>query len=172
MTMNHLLDLVGDRVEHRIEPGAVCLGEGMQHIAVDQLLMAGMANADAHAPEIGTDGGVDGTDAVMTGSPATALGLNLAGGEVELVIEHDHPLRRQLIELHRFGHGVARPVHEGGRLQRQHLGQTDAAFRRHPLEPALGRAETVARRYALQCHEADIMPVQGKFGPGVTEPDQ
>src|SRR3546814_6220001 len=84
-------------------------------VAVHQLLVAGVADADAHAPEVGADMGVDVAQAVMAGMAAAPLDTDLAEGEIELVVDDGDGGGLQLEEAHRLADRAAGMVHEGDR---------------------------------------------------------
>ena len=76
------------RVHHRLEPVHVVLGEILQHMAGDQRLLAGMADADAHPAIIRAQRGGDGAQAILPGIAAAGLHLQLACRQVDLVMRH------------------------------------------------------------------------------------
>src|SRR3982750_1630749 len=82
---------VRDRVEERREPALLLgLGEVAQHVAEDALLVARVADAEADAAEVpGAEAGIDAAQAVVASRAAAELDADLAGGEVELVVEDD-----------------------------------------------------------------------------------
>src|SRR5262249_44741449 len=76
---------VGDGVEQRFEPGGVSPGEIVEHVAQYLILVAWMANADAHAPVLIADVGRDRAQSVVAGIAAAGFDPKLAWREVELV---------------------------------------------------------------------------------------
>ena len=59
--------IVGERhrVEQLLEPGLIGLGEVVQHMAVDQILLAGVADPQADPPELLADMGFQAADTIM-----------------------------------------------------------------------------------------------------------
>src|SRR3546814_12933302 len=90
---------IGHRIEQLLQPGLVCLGEVAQHVAVHQVLVAGMADAQAHAPELLADVSRQRADAVVAAGAAALLHADLAGREVDLVVEHDDRSEEHTSEL-------------------------------------------------------------------------
>ena len=64
----------------------------------------------------------------MAGDPAARLHPHLAGREIELVMEHHDVAELELVEAHGLAHGAARVVHEGLRLEQEHLLLAELAF--------------------------------------------
>src|SRR5690606_1544640 len=65
--------LFGERLEERVEPFGVDLGEIAEHMVGDEVLGAGVADADANAPVVLAAMRVEGLDAVMSAGTATLL---------------------------------------------------------------------------------------------------
>src|SRR3546814_7993149 len=84
-----------------------------EDVIVDPVLVAGVADADAHAAEIGADMRLGRAQAVMPGSAAALLHLDLEGREIELVVEDGDVGGREPVEAHRFADRLAAFVHEG-----------------------------------------------------------
>ena len=141
-------------------------------MAGDQILVARMADADAHPPEVGrADLGGDRAQAVVPRHPAAGLDAELAGGEVELVVA-DHDLReRQLEEADRLGDRVAGVVHEGLRLEQQHPLVTEMALAEQAGERC-ARARNMSARDRVGRHETEVVPVPGVAGAWIAEPDE
>ena len=78
-----------------------------EHIGRDAVLVPGMADADAHAPEVGAEVGVDRAQAVVPRGAAADLHLDLHRREVELVVEHRQRLEVELVEAQRRGDRLA-----------------------------------------------------------------
>ena len=108
---------LGQRAQRLGQPavlGVALVGlEVAQHPVQHQVLVTGMADADAHAAIAVADMGIDVAQPVMAAGAAALLHADAAGREVELVVEDDHAVERDLQEAHRFAHGLARFVHEG-----------------------------------------------------------
>ena len=80
-------------VQHRHQPIYIALGEILQHMAGDQIFLAGMAHADAHPAVIRSQRGGDGAQAVLPGIAAAGLHFQLAGREIDLVMDHHQRLQ-------------------------------------------------------------------------------
>ena len=108
--------------------------------------IAGVADSDSHTPVIGADMRADAPEPFVAGNAPAALGPNLAGGEVDLVVQDDDGLGRKAVEAHGGAHRAARIVHVRLRLEREHRLVADAALRdlaveaRAPLERAKAMA--------------------------------
>src|SRR3546814_12266312 len=87
-----------------------------EDVIVDPVLVAGVADADAHAAEIGADMRLGREQAVMPGSAAALLHLDLEGREIELVVEDGDVGGREPVDRKRGGEGksVSRRVEIGG----------------------------------------------------------
>src|SRR5450755_1840068 len=103
-----------------------------------------MADADAHPAIAVADMGIDVTQPVMAAGAAALLHADAAGGEVELVVEDDHAVERDLQEAHRFAHRLARFVHEGHGFQDQRTLTAEMAFRHLAVEAVAPRREDTA----------------------------
>ena len=119
---------LGDAAEQVVDPVGVGLGEVAEDVVRDQALVAGVADAEADAGEVGADVGADRADAVVAGGAAAGLDPHPAGGEVELVVEDDGVAGLELVELQRRPDGVAGKVHVGAGLQQQDLLGPEAAL--------------------------------------------
>ncbi len=64
---------VGDGAAQVVDPGLVGLREVAEHVVLDELLVAGMADADPHAPVIVAAMGGDRAKAVVAGIAAADL---------------------------------------------------------------------------------------------------
>ena len=73
-------------------------------MAVHAALFAGMADADPHAAIIRPQRRGDRTQAVLARIAAAGLHLQLAGGQIDLVMDHDQGRERQLEEAQRRAH--------------------------------------------------------------------
>ena len=81
---------IGDGVEQRLEPDLLGLVEVGQHMADHPVLVARVADADPHPLELArAQTGVGAAQAVVAGDAAAQLDPDLAGGEVDLVVEDD-----------------------------------------------------------------------------------
>ena len=163
-------DLGCHRIQQLLQPDLVGLGEVVQHVAVHQLLLAGMADAQAHPPELLADVGLEGADAVVAAGAAALLDADLAGREVDLVVDHDDLLRRQLEEAQRLADRPAGFVHIGLRLYGQHLFPAQAALGAVRLEAVAPRRKGMAADDLVHRHEADVVPIVGVAGARIAEP--
>src|SRR5690606_29456934 len=128
-----------------------------------------MADADAHAPVVLAAMGIEGADAVVAPGAAAGLDAHLGGREVEFVIEDDQVGRGKLVKAHRLADRLAGQVHEGLRLDQQHLFAADATFGDQALELSRPGRKGMAAGYRVRRHEADIMPVVLVFRAGIAE---
>ena len=108
----------------------------------------------------------------MAAGAAALLHADAAGREVELVVEHDHAVERDLQETHCFAHRLARFVHEGHRLQDQRALAAEMAFGHLAVEARAPRREDTAADDLVRRHESHIVPVPRIARPGIAEPDQ
>ena len=110
---------VGEGVKEGVEPVAVGFGEVAQDVRRHPVLVARMADAEAHAGEVlGTEAGVDRAQAVVPRRAAAVLHPHPGGGEVEFVVEDEDVLGRNFMKAGGLGH--RRPpglVHVGLRRQ-------------------------------------------------------
>ncbi len=113
-------------IEQRLEPGRVGLGEVMQHIAGHQVLGAGVADADTHAGVLVADVRRDRTQAVVPSVTAARLHAQLAGRQIEFVVEHQDVGIGDLEKTLRFLHRSAAVVHVGLRFQQDDTPPADA----------------------------------------------
>ena len=134
-------------------------------------MIPGMADADAHPPVIRPDQRVDRAQTVMAGSAAAALDPQLARPQIDLVVDHDDLLGRDLIEPRRLGDRFAGIVHEGLRLQQKPPLAADRPFGELASEAAAKAREAVPPGDRVDRHEADIVPVAGVAGAGIAEAD-
>ena len=161
--------VVGNRLAQRLDPGTVALGEIRQHVAVHQLLDAGMADPDPHPAIVVADMRRDRAQAVVAGDAAADLDPHLAGGQFELVLEHGDLADRQLEEAGGFLHRAAGFVHEGHRLQQHHPFAIERAFRGLALKAAAPWCETMTPRNFIDGHETDVVPVVRVLRAGIAE---
>src|SRR5687767_9240366 len=119
-----------------------------------------MADADADAAKIGAEAGADRAQAVVAGSAAADLHLDLHRGEVELVVKGGQGVDVELVEVKRLLNRVAADVHVGLGLEQQQLVAADAALARQAAEFLLPGAEAMHRGDGVDGHEADVVPVE------------
>ncbi len=130
-----------------------------------------MADADADPHVAVADMLVERAKPVMPGMAAAGLDAQPAGGKVKLVVEDDHVRGRQLEEAHRFPDRLAREVHEGLRLQQDHLIAAEVPLADLALKARAPRRKAVIRGNAVNGHEADIVAVRLVLPAGVAQPD-
>src|SRR5262249_25795119 len=99
--------LLGNSAKQRLEPHKLLLGEILQHMPGNQRLVARMADADAHPHIIVADMGSKRLQPIMSGNAAASLHPHLAPREVELVLDHDHIAKIELVEAHTLAHSAA-----------------------------------------------------------------
>ncbi len=167
-----ILRLARDGAEQRFEPGMIGFRKILQHVMHDLFFPARMADADAHADIIVAEMGGHRFQAVMPGDAAAGLHPHLAGGEVELVVEHDHVVELELVEVHGFLSGLARLVHEGAGFQHDDFFAAELAFARPALKAFAPGREVVRRGNRVERHEADIVPVERILRPRIAEADE
>ena len=96
--------------------------------------LLGPANPDPHPPVIRSQMPVEITNAVMAAMAAATLHPQLAGGKIDLVIEDEDVVIRNLVESCRFGNRQSGTVHEGLRLDREDF---------FPAEPTFGELRAI-----------------------------
>ena len=130
-----------------------------------------MADADPHPPEIRADMGAHAAQAVVAGDAAAPLRADLAGGQVDLVMQDDDRRRGQAVEAHRRADGASRFVHVGLRLEGAHRALAHAPLGERALEPRARPegAEAVARRQRVEGHEARVVAMPRRPGAGIAE---
>src|SRR5690606_18704162 len=92
--------------------------------------------------------------------------------EVDLVVENDDVLLRNLEEARGFADGGAALVHVGLGLQEQDALAADLAVGRLSLELALPGAEAMRARDGVRRHETDVVAVAGVLAAGIAETDE
>ncbi|CFU01353.1 Uncharacterised protein [Bordetella pertussis] len=134
---------------------------------------AGMADADAQAPEIGAaQRGLDVFQAIVAGVAAALLDLDLPRQEVEFVMQHQHLFGRQLVEARHRADGLAGTVHVGDGLEQHDVLARVARLGEHAEEPFLQRKRG-AQVVGQVVGEPETGVVAGRFvvGAGVAQPD-
>src|SRR5437868_732610 len=81
---------LGHGIEKSREPDPLVPGEIAQHMRHHEILVAGMADAQAHAPVMRPDMGADRAQAVIAGMTAAELHPDLAGGKIDFIVEDGH----------------------------------------------------------------------------------
>ena len=86
----------------------VRLGEVVEDVDGHHLLDAGMADADAEPPEAVADRRRDRAETIVAGRAAAGLHADLAGRQVDLVMDDDDVLGLDLVEARRLADRAAR----------------------------------------------------------------
>ena len=159
------------RAEHVGEVVDLVLGVVAQDMAGDPLLVAGVADAQAHAAEIRPQVLVERAQPVVPGGAAALLDLDLERREVELVVEHGQRVHAELVEAQRLADRAAAFVHESRGLEQQDLLAANPAFLQPAEELLLDRAEAMDIGDGVRRHEAGVVPLHGVQGTGIAEAD-
>ena len=138
------LDIVGEDGDQRLDPAALALGEIAQHVMLHHVLVAGMTDADAHAPIVVADVLGDRAQSVVAGDAAADLDPDLGRPQVDLVVEHRDVVERKLVEVRRLGDGAPRFIHERPGQQQQRALAADRALAGDALETPAPRPDAVA----------------------------
>src|SRR5271154_2101734 len=159
----------GDCAAYGLDPGRLRLGEVAQHVIIDQRLVAGMANADAHPLIVVADMGGDRAQAVMAGVAAADLDPHFGRREIELVVDDDHRIQVELPEAQRLADAASGIVHVGLRLEQGHPRPLDQALGRQSLPAGAKRAEAARLGDRVDRHEADVVAVACMARAGIAE---
>jgi hypothetical protein len=108
----------------------------------------------------------------MAGIAAALLYAQLHGREVDLVMENDDIVERDLEEILRFGDRAAGFVHEGHGFQQQNTLAAKLAFGNLALKTPPPRREAVAAVNPVDGKKTDIVPVGRVARPGIAEPHE
>ena len=160
---------VADAAQHIIKPVVIGFGKVMQHIVGHQLLAARMAHTKAYARIVRPDVLMDRAQTVMARMPAAHLVFDLAGGEVDLVMQNHDILRVQLVKAHGGLHRLTREVHKGFRCEQDRAGRSEPPFADAALMFALPRGKPVIGRDAVERHKADVVPVARIFAARIAK---
>ncbi len=161
-----------DGVEEAGQPVLVGLAEVAEYMAGHAVPVAGMADAEAHAPVVGgAEQPVHAAQAVMSCRAPSPLDAHLARDEVELVMEGGDALGRGFEEGGGGLDGLTAVVHVGERLEGEDAHALDGAVGGKALETLPPRGEAVAGRDPVDGHEADVVTLACHRGLGVAEPD-
>src|SRR5438270_4495688 len=139
---------------------------------MDERLVAGMADAEAHALVIVAHMRGDRAQAVMPGIAAADLHAQLPGREVEFIVEDDNVIQGDFIEAGGFMHRAAGIVHESLRLDEHDPLAANLAFAGARLEARAERRKGVAPRDRSDRHEADIVAIARVACAGIAEADE
>ncbi len=107
----------------------------------------------------------------MTGGAAALLHPHLARHEIDLVMDDENLVQRDLVELGSSLYRAAGLVHVGLGLQDQKLVAGKIAFRCRALEARTPGAESVAADDGVRRQESDIVPVERVAAPGIAQAD-
>src|SRR6185295_18089137 len=99
--------MLGYGIEQGLQPLPVGFGEIAEDVTVNPVPLAWMADAEPDPVETAADMRIDRSDAVVAGGAAAGLHPNLAGQEIELVMEHVDVGALALEVAHRFGDAAA-----------------------------------------------------------------
>src|SRR5262245_40637642 len=166
------LGVVRDDGAQRFDPRPLVLGEVVEHVGLDQVLQAGMPDADAHAPILVADMRRDRAQPVVAGDAAAGLDPHLAGREVDLVVHHHDVGEPELVEMRGFRHRAARLVHVGAGQQQQRALAAERPLGRHALKAPPPRTDAMALGDRVDRRETDIVSVAGVARTGIAEPDE
>ncbi len=162
--------LPADGVEHGLEPYPVGLGEVLQHVTGDAVLVAGMTDTETDAAILGPHMGVDTAQTVMARVSAAALDPQLAGGQIQLVVKHHHVLWRNFVEPRRRRRRAPGVVHVGHRFEDQYLAPGDRSLGRLSLKARAIGTEAVMFDDGIDGHEPDVVTVRGISRTRIAEP--
>src|SRR5512133_1393248 len=165
-------DFIGCRFAQTFHPRLLALGEIAEYVGIDERLVAGVADAEAHASIIIAHMRGDRAQTVVSGIAAADLHTQLSRREVELVVEHDDVVELDLVEPRRLVHGAAGIVHESLRLDQDDALAGDLAFAATRLEVRAERRKSIAPRDRLDRHEADIVATARMSRTGIAEADE
>src|SRR5580704_17509841 len=151
-----------NRVAQSLDPRDLRLGEIAKHIIMHQRLVAGMADADPHAPVLVAEMFGYGSEAVMAGIAAAGLDPHLARRQIEFIVKDDDSRRIDLIIARRRASGAAGFNHVGLRLKQNHpfAGEHDLAD--EALKARTKRRRLISARDRIESHEAGIVAMAGK----------
>src|SRR6478609_7569729 len=127
-----------------------------------------------HPPELGVaKAALEALQPVVAGQAAAEAGLDLAEGQVDLVVEDDDTAQRRLEGAAGRPGGVARVVHVGLGQQDRHLraAGTGAPFGDQAAELPLGARQLPAPGKLVGDLEADVVARPRVLAPGVAEAD-
>ncbi len=164
--------VIGHRLAQRLDPRPLRLGEVAKHIGMDQVLEAGVADAEPHAGVVVADMGGDRAQPVVPGVAAAGLDAQLARRQIEFVMEHGNVAKRQLEETHRLADGAAGLVHVGRGLEQHDALPRQFALGGLALEAAPPRREAVAACHRVDRHEADVVAVALMLRAGIAQSDE
>ena len=134
-----------------------------------------MADADAAAAEIALDMRLDGTQTVIAGMTAAGFQAEFSGRQIQLVMEDDNPVGRNVVITRGFAHGAATFIVIGAGFQQQDFFGTgrrlDRALAHRTLEARLPGAQTPIIGNLIECEKADIVAVIAIFRVRIAQTD-
>src|SRR6202521_4615911 len=131
-----------------------------------------MTDADAHAGKLVAEMRRNRAQAVVPGVATPGFHLELAGSEVEFVVEDVDVALCDLEIAARLADRAAAVVHEGLRLQQHHALARDRALAGEAMEALLPGAQSVPLGDAVDRHEADVVAMPGVLAARVAETDE
>src|ERR1700736_5869916 len=161
--------IVRDRLAERDDPGTLVLGEIGQHVAVHQLLDAGVADPKPHAAVVVADMRRNRAQTVVSGNAAADLDADLGGRQFDFILKHGDLACPQLEETRGLLNRTPRLVHEGRGAQQHHSLAIERAFRGFALKTPAPWCETMTPRDFIDGHETDVVPVMRVFRAGIAE---
>ena len=166
------IGVIGDRRAERLDPGFLALGEIIQHIGMNQRLVAGVTDAKPQAFVVIADMGRDGAQAIMTGDAAPGFDPAFGWSEVELIMQDHDVVETDLMEARRLANRTTTFVHVGLGLKQHYPFTGDGALADKPLKARAGRWKAVPPGDGVNRHEANVMTVAGVGSTGISEPDK
>src|SRR5581483_4966527 len=128
--------------------------------------------AEAHAQELGrAEVGDHRPHAVLATVPAARAQLQTPEGQVEIVVDHDDRLGRDLPELGDARDGLTADVHELHWFAQKDTLAPDGRLADLGAELLAQRRRLRARRQLRHHVEADVVAVAGVLSARITEPD-
>src|ERR1700683_984114 len=101
------VDIFGQNIDERFYPRPLALGEIAKDIVFDQIFVARMTDADAHAAVVVANMLTDRAQAVVTGNAPANFDSDLAGRQLDLVMENGGGRWRQFVKLAGFPNGAS-----------------------------------------------------------------
>jgi hypothetical protein len=95
---------------------------------------------------------------------------DLAGWQVEIIVDHQRALGRYFVESHRFTHTFPGQVHVGGGLEQDDFPASDGALASQAFEADFIKWDLVTLAQNLQHQIATIVPGLSYWRPGLPSP--
>ena len=141
LALRDQIGIVRDDVAQRRHPVLLALGEIVEHVGMDQILVTRVTDTDAHPPILIADMRADRTQAVVTCDAAADLDPHLGRRQVDFVVKHDDVVDAELVEIRRFRDRASGFVHERAGQQQKRLLAADRALGRDALKALAATAE-------------------------------